>query len=287
MSFFKGSDVSTGKGAGTSADGEVTSKATGKGVDPDLNQTVKNAMGIGKGRNGGEVLGDSPEDLKVDAPPKNGISTDGSNQNVTDANGITSVYKDGKKIGTIGADGTITPSTPSEDAVDIEALAKFLHEHPALAKQIAASKSGGSGNIDYGNADNSTTSGPSNGMAPPAPGTTSRNLVGDPGARGGLGETGSGNGGLDFNNQNLGAITPTQDGNVTAGNNQQSEGEFFDRQQTRQNFPDGTSAPTNDSQKPPTDPSALTKFLRENPEIAKQIVASSLVQVPKAPVKKK
>lgn len=112
---------------------------------------------------------------------------------------------------------------PAEDASDPEAFAKFLNEHPAIAQQIIASRSGGSGDIDMGNADNSTSNGPKNGTAPPASGTTGSGLVSQPGRTGGEGSGANGRGGFNFNG-NGGAIDPGDDQTVTAGNRQEDAG---------------------------------------------------------------
>lgn len=339
-----GGTFSSGGLARTTKDGEVvgsSSKAaldkvkqqTGKSGD-EINQFVKNLLGVGAGRNGDGALGTDSEGraedtaLPVGRRPKEEPATspstpatapvpdDGttvivsSNGNVITkkADGTTSVTSaDRKTVTTTHPDGSVTETKdgetttvrnagrPREDATDPAAFAKFLRDHPALAQQLAVSNSNDrtgqgnvAGNIDHGNADNTTTSGPGNGVAVPDSGTTARNLFGQPGQRGGVGEGGAGNGGgINFNNKKFGAIDLGPDQTVTAGTRKQNEADAAPGSgQPLKDFPPTTATSDNDSGKP-LDPSALAKFLRENPAIAEQIIASRSVQVPKAAEKKK
>lgn len=66
------------------------------------------------------------------------------------------------------------------------------------------------------------------GAVAPSSSTTGQRLFGNPGQRGGMGESGAGRTGIDFNG-NAGAIDPGDGATVTAGGRQQDPGSFFDR----------------------------------------------------------
>jgi len=66
------------------------------------------------------------------------------------------------------------------------------------------------------------------GAVAPSQSAMGQSMFGNPGQRGGMGESGAGRTGIDFNG-NAGAIDPGDEATVTAGNRQQDPGAFFDR----------------------------------------------------------
>lgn len=66
------------------------------------------------------------------------------------------------------------------------------------------------------------------GAVAPSQSAVGQSMFGNPGQRGGMGESGAGRTGIDFNG-NAGAIDPGDEATVTAGNRQQDPGAFFDR----------------------------------------------------------
>ena len=145
--------------------------------------------------------------VKKDTTTEDGVTT--TTTTVTK----TTYDKDGKKTGqttTTGrpCDPTVCGSTP-------ESLAQFYAEHPELLAQINQSRSGGSGDIDFGRGDN-TPFVVDQGAVAPISGGNATGLVGNPGQRGGLGDTGSINTNTNFgNSRGAGVINPGPDGNLT------------------------------------------------------------------------
>ncbi len=263
------------EGASSAAAMKKAQELTGKSA-AEVNQAVKNAVGIGKGRNGWEILedpdGDPPpkpakEPATASTPPaaepagKIKTSKDGTVTQYTDPDGTKHIYVNTKKVGTIAPNGDITPTTqqPSDpddvDSHDAESFAKFLNEHPAIAQQIIASRSGGRGNIDFGNVDNTTSRGPSNGSAPPASGSAIRNGVGQPGRNGGEGNGANGRGGLDFNG-NAGAKDPGPDQTVTAGGRQDDPGKASGNGKPKPD--ENLKAPKSEEKKPYYEPGKVS-----------------------------
>lgn len=129
--------------------------------------------------------------------------------------------------------GTVPPTTPppktktplrGEDQHDPAAAERFLKANPAIAEQLRQSKSGTNGDVDPNPAQDNFTRGV--GVVAPSASVQQKNLVGQPGQKGGLGESGAPKTGLDFNG-NLGATDLGPDSTVSAGNRQQGADEVF------------------------------------------------------------
>ncbi len=166
--------------------------------------------------------------------------------------------KDDKKTGETTVVNTVSPCPPELCGSTPESIAKFYAENPALFSQIQQSKSGGSGDIDFGRGD--TAPGVVRSGTPSAVGGGSTGLVGNPGVRGGLGETGSVDTTTNFgNSQGAGAVNPGQDGNLnTTGGRTDNVDEQINGGQPKQDFPNnntGTGSGNGTSGSTPQTPS--------------------------------
>ncbi len=169
--------------------------------------------------------------------------TKDKNGNATSTTTVTKTTYDntGKKTGETTASSTTSPCDPSDCGSTPESIAKFYAENPALISQIRQSKSGDGGNIDFGRGDTAPGVVRSGTLAPVGGGSTG--LLGNPGVRGGLGETGSVDTTTNFgNSQGAGAINPGQDGNLnTTGGRTDNVDERINGGQPNREFPNNTA----------------------------------------------
>ncbi|MGV3664376.1 MAG: hypothetical protein ACO1TE_29660 [Prosthecobacter sp.] len=210
------------------------------------NETVKATVGIGNNRNGSEFLNDPNGDPAPATQPAGGTaatepeplktqtSSDGRNTVVTDPDGTKNVYVDGKKVGTIAPDGTVTPAEGvSQPDPENEGTTKvdIVSQSPALQQQIRQARSGKKGS-QGGSADATPVedgiSGVANGVVITQQGTIAarNNLLGNPGQSGGLREGGTAHAPVRSNGS--GVVTPTNDQNMSStGARQDDPGDFF------------------------------------------------------------
>jgi|GEM_PF-5959521 len=146
-----------------------------------------------------------------------------------------------------------TPCDPSLCGSTPESIAKFYADNPALFNQLAQARSGGSGNVDPARGDDGAFT-VSAGARAPVAGSGATNLVGNPGQRGGLGDTGSIDTRTDFgNSRGAGSINPGQDGNMaTTGGRTENVDDRINGQPSR-GLPAAQSSPN------ATTPSAQSK----------------------------
>jgi hypothetical protein len=150
---------------------------------------------------------------------------------------------------------TSTPCDPSICGSTPESIAKFYAENPALLAQLAQSKRTDGGNIDPGRGDSTGFAADTNAPAPTA-GGQAIGMVGNPGQRGGIGESGSVDTSTNFgNSQGAGAINPGPEGNMaTTGGRSESVDDRINGQPQR-DFPNNTQGSSaNNSGSPVTTP---------------------------------
>jgi hypothetical protein len=297
-----GGAASTGSGATTDANGEVKARGNPKGFfdylketfgigEKEANQGVKRAVGIGENRNGHEFLDDPNGDPAAPAPgtapapapepaPANDKTVKGSSDGrtvvVTDSDGTKNVYVDGKKVGAIAPDGTITPTESAgqpdpenEGAVDVDIYA-ISH---GIARQIGQSRSGKKGSQGGGGDMTPTNDGTSGPVRSGTIGTTigtqiKNSLVGNPGQNGGMREGGGTSNAAPVRSNGSGVITPTDDQNMSSsGGRQEDAGDFFGNDvgpdQSRLNGSDSSSS-SNDSSSNSTSSSTSDKKAKKS-----------------------
>lgn len=203
---------------------------------------IKRILGIGENRSGHEALDDPQGDSAAKNPPiPQGTgeagesvkhSSDLRNFSFTDSKGTKHIYVDGKKVGTISADGTVTPvEMPNPEnggAVKVDVVS----QSPGLLQQIGQSRSGKKGSQggtgDATPVDDAINS-VANGLMITQQSTTriKNNMLGNPGQFGGLREGGSATA-APVRSNGSGAVTPTDDQNMSSsGGRQEDAGKFF------------------------------------------------------------
>jgi hypothetical protein len=116
--------------------------------------------------------------------------------------------------------------TPDEESLYKKAKDEYIRDkmEDRNFQIVQEAKAGSTVNPDR----NDTGGGRVAGAVAPSQSAVGQNLFGNPGQRGGMGESGAGRTGIDFNGD-AGAIDPGDGATVTTGNRQQDPGAFFDR----------------------------------------------------------